>query len=88
VRVLSVGLDLAPALDAQGIAADAVVDGVWNACRRDGGEAPLPPDVAAALATVGQVLRIEWIGEAAAAPARIICPRSQACPRGRAGCAG
>lgn len=87
VRVLSVGIDLEPALDAQGIAGAALVESVWDACRRAGGEAPLAPEAAAALRTVGQVLRIGWVGEAVDAPARIICPRSQACPRGRNACA-
>jgi hypothetical protein len=84
VRVLSVGIDLEPALDAQGIDAAAAVDEVWNACRRGGGEAALPDGVAGSLRTVGEVLRIDWVGEAAQAPARIICPRSRACPRGQA----
>jgi transcriptional regulator with XRE-family HTH domain len=86
VRVLSVGIDLEPALDAQGIDASAVIESVWSACRRGGGEAPLPAEVAESLRIVGQVLRIAWVGEAAESPARIICPRSQACPRGRGAC--
>jgi hypothetical protein len=87
IRVLSAGVDLAPALEAQGYDADGIVEGVWNACRRAGGEASLPEAAAEALRTVGQVLRIEWVGEAAGSAARIICPRSQGCPRGRNACA-
>jgi transcriptional regulator with XRE-family HTH domain len=87
IRVLSAGVDLAPALEAQGYDADGIVEEVWNACRRAGGEAPLPDAAAEALRTVGQVLRIEWVGEAAGSAARIICPRSQGCPRGRNACA-
>jgi transcriptional regulator with XRE-family HTH domain len=86
VRVLSVGIDLEPALDAQGIDGASIVERVWDACRRDGGQATLPADVADALRTVGQVLRIGWVGDATEGPARIICPRSRACPRGRNAC--
>jgi len=83
VRVLSVGIDLAPAIAAQGLDAAGVSAAIWQACRSNGGAAPLPAATAAALRTVAQVLRIGWIGEALQSPARMICPRSQACPRER-----
>ena len=35
----------------------------------------------AALQSVSQVLNIDWIDDALAAPASVICPRSGACPR-------
>jgi transcriptional regulator with XRE-family HTH domain len=83
MRVLSVGVDVVPALEAQGIAGDALVDSVWRACRANGGSAMLPAAAAEALRTVAQIVRIGWIADALAAPARIICARSQACPRER-----
>ena len=83
VRVLSVGIDLAPAIAAQGLDAAAVTAAVWQACRSKGGVAVLPAAAALALRTVAQVLRIGWIEDALQAPARMICPRSQACPRER-----
>ena len=83
VRVLSVGVDLAPAIEAQGLDAAAVTGAIWQACRSNDGAAPLPAAAAAALRTVAQVLRIGWIGDALLSPARLICPRSEACPRER-----
>ena len=41
-HVLSVGVDLVPALESQGLDAEAVVDSVAAACRRHGGQAPVP----------------------------------------------
>jgi hypothetical protein len=38
LHVLSVGVDLLPALDAQGFAGDSIVEAVAEACRRGGGE--------------------------------------------------
>jgi hypothetical protein len=60
---------------------------VAAACARAGGDAPIPAPAAAALRSVAQVLNIHWIGDALAAPAGIICPRSAACPRTPRRCA-
>ena len=81
VHVQSVGVDLAPALEAQGHDADALVAQVAAACARGGGDAPIPAVAADALRSVSQVLNIHWILDALATPAGIICPRSGACPR-------
>lgn len=80
-HVLSVGIDLAPALSAQGLPAAEIIASVADACRRGGGEAALPPAATAALRTVAQVLNIAWVAEAATRKASIICPRGSACPR-------
>lgn len=80
-RVLSVGVDLAPALDAQGYDAPRISQSVWDACQRGGGSRALPTDAAAAIRTVAHVLKIGWVAEALEASAQIICPRSAACPR-------
>lgn len=81
VRVLSVGIDLAPALDAQGYDAASITQDVWTACQKRGGENALPARSAEAIRTVAHVLKIGWVADAIDAPARIICPRSRACPR-------
>jgi hypothetical protein len=80
-HVLSVGVDLVPALESQGIDAEAVVAGVADACRRRGGQAAVPASAARALNAVGKVLNIAWITDALEQPASVICPRSTACPR-------
>jgi transcriptional regulator with XRE-family HTH domain len=81
LHVQSVGVDLVPALDAQGFDGDGLAATVSEACRRAGGDAPIPQAASAALHSVAQVLNIHWIGDALAAPAGVICPRSGACPR-------
>jgi transcriptional regulator with XRE-family HTH domain len=82
-RVLSVGIDLAPALAAQGLDAAGITSRVWDACQRGGGAGVIPKDAAAGLRTVAHVLKIGWIADALDTPAQIICPRSAACPRGK-----
>lgn len=81
MRVLSVGVDLAPALEAQGLAAGEISQKVWDTCQHAGGVGGLPEPVVKALRGVANVLRIAWVTDALAAPASIICPRSRACPR-------
>ena len=83
-RVLSIGIDLVPALAAQGYDAPQLAREAWDACQRGGGARTLPAPVAAAIGTVAHVLKIGWVTEALEAPAQIICPRSAACPRGQA----
>jgi hypothetical protein len=80
-HVLSVGVDLAPALAAQGFDAQDLIDGVADACRRRGGAAPLAASAARAIRTVAHVLNIAWIADGLEQDARIICARSRNCPR-------
>ena len=80
-HVLSVGIDLAPALEAQAFDARALIAEVDAACRRGGGNAPVPATVAEKIRTVAHVLNISWVAEALDSPASVICPRSRACPR-------
>jgi hypothetical protein len=80
-HVLSVGVDLVPALESQGMEAGEIVAGIAAACRRHGGQAPVPPSAARALRAIGKVLDIAWIAEALQSNASVICPRSTACPR-------
>ncbi|MCU0758258.1 MAG: DUF3612 domain-containing protein [Steroidobacteraceae bacterium] len=80
-HVLSVGIDLAPALEAQAFDARALIAEMDAACRRGGGSAAVPPAVAEKIRTVAHVLNIAWVADAAASPASVICPRSRTCPR-------
>ena len=81
MHVLSVGVDLLPALDAQGFDGEEMVAAVAEACRRGGGDGAIPDEAAAGIRAASQVLNIEWIAEALDSPASVICPRSGACPR-------
>jgi hypothetical protein len=80
-HVLSVGVDLAPALASNGAASDTVIESIFRECSHRRGEARIPKAASSALGAVANVLNIAWIGDALAAPARIICPRSNRCPR-------
>jgi hypothetical protein len=80
LHVLSVGVDLLPALDAQGFDGESVVAQVGEACRR-GGDGKIPEEAATRIRAASQVLNIAWIADALHSSASVICPRSGACPR-------
>lgn len=80
-HVLSVGIDLMPALCAHGVDAEDILGAVGEACRRHHGEAQIPGAAATAIAQIGKVLNVAWVADALAHPARVICPRSTHCPR-------
>ena len=80
-HVLSVGIDLLPALRSHTPDADAFVEAITESCIRGRGEAEIPKPAAEAIRAVARVLNIAWVGDALLRPARIICPRSTHCPR-------
>jgi len=80
-HVLSVGVDLAPALEAQGLDAKEIIALIDESCRRGKGTGAVPAEAAAAIRTVSHVLNISWIARALDSPASVICPRSSGCPR-------
>ena len=80
-HVLSVGIDLAPALESQGYDPEEVVSAVAEACLAGGGQAPVPAMASRAIKSVGRLLNIAWVEASIDNPASIICPRSTACPR-------
>src|SRR6185369_3226842 len=80
-HVLSVGVDLAPALDSNGANTAELVDSIFKECLHRRGEGKIPKAAAQVLGAVANVLNIAWIEDALLQPARIICPRSTRCPR-------
>src|SRR3954462_4559387 len=80
-HVLSVGIDLVPALRSHGADAESVVSSITEACLHHHGEARIPDLASRAILAAAKVLNIAWVEEALASPARIICPRSTHCPR-------
>jgi hypothetical protein len=80
-HVLSVGVDLVPALRSHGIDAEETLAAISQACLHRG-EARIPERAGEAIRAAARVLNIAWIEDALALPARIICPRSTHCPRG------
>ena len=81
LHVLSVGVDLLPALEAQGFDGESVVAAVAESCRLGGGDGKIPAEAAASIRAASQVLNIAWIADALDLQASVICPRSGACPR-------
>jgi transcriptional regulator with XRE-family HTH domain len=80
-HVLSVGIDLAPALRSHSVDAGEIVDSITEACLHHRGEARIPEVAADAIRAAARVLNIAWVEDALSSPARIICPRSAHCPR-------
>jgi transcriptional regulator with XRE-family HTH domain len=80
-HVLSVGVDLAPALDSNGANTAELVDSIFKECLHRKGDGKIPKAAAQVLGAVANVLNIAWIEDALSQPARIICPRSTRCPR-------
>jgi transcriptional regulator with XRE-family HTH domain len=87
LHVLSVGVDLLPALDAQGFNGENIVGAVAESCRRGGGDGAIPAEAGTAIRAASQVLNISWIADALSSKASVICPRSGACPRHPQTCA-
>ncbi len=81
-HVLSVGVDLTPALEANGMEATQIVDHIAEECRRHGGSAKIPKAETEAIRTIAKVLNIAWVEESLGHSARIICPRNTRCARG------
>jgi transcriptional regulator with XRE-family HTH domain len=80
-HVLSVGIDLVPALLSHTADADSLVAEITDECVRRRGEGKISAAAAAAIRAVARVLNIAWVEDALLRPARIICPRSTYCPR-------
>ncbi len=80
-HMLSVGVDLLPALHSHRADAAEIVAGITDQCMGHHGEAMIPKAAADAIRGAARVLNIVWIEDALASPARIICPRSTHCPR-------
>jgi transcriptional regulator with XRE-family HTH domain len=87
-HVLSVGIDLGPALASNMGDAGGIAQAVGEACLQQGGEARIGKDAREAMSAVSTILGIAWIEDALAQPARIICPRSSRCARGACGPCG
>ena len=80
-HVLSVGIDLVPALRSHGVDAEGIVASITDACLHHHGEGRIPKAAVEAIRGAAKVLNIAWVEDALSRPARIICPRSTNCPR-------
>jgi hypothetical protein len=80
-HVLSVGIDLVPALAANDASDAKIADAIGEECLSKGGQAKIGRPAVEAIRAVANILSIAWVEDALHQPARIICPRSSRCPR-------
>jgi len=80
-HVLSVGIDLLPALRSHSADAEDILATIAGECMHHRGEASIPKVAAEVIRGAAKVLNIAWVEDALSSPARIICPRSTHCPR-------
>lgn len=80
-EVLCAGIDINPALDAQGKNALNIASDLMDECVKSGGNAKIPNAIKKDLASVARILNIAWLERGIEKKARVICPRRGACPR-------
>ena len=80
-HVLCAGIDLNPAIDAQGMDADAMAQELKALCNSQGGAGKIPPPIKSTLSTVANILNINWVARSLEKPAQLICSRGNHCPR-------
>ncbi len=80
-HVLCAGVDLNPALAAQGNDAREIAMQLRQACIANGGTVAIPDTMKSEFSRVARILNIAWLERGIEKDARLICPRSGACPR-------
>ncbi|HCF79306.1 MAG TPA: DUF3612 domain-containing protein, partial [Glaciecola sp.] len=80
-HVLCSGIDLNPAINAQGGDAQAIAHEIKNLCVKGGGSAQLPVAMKKKLQTVARILNINWVERGVLTDPRLICSRGAECPR-------
>lgn len=80
-QVLCAGIDINPAIEAQGTDPQELASDLKQICVSNGGMADIPPHIARELSRVARILNISWLESGIETPARLICPRRGACPR-------
>lgn len=80
-HVLCAGIDLNPALQAQGIDADGMAQELKQLCISQAGGAAVPKPIKTALTSVANILNINWVARSMQKPAQLICARGNSCPR-------
>jgi len=80
-HVLCAGVDLNPALAAQGNDAQEIANELKQACIDGGGSVDIPATIRQEFSRVSRILNIAWLERGIGKEARLICPRSGTCPR-------
>ncbi|MDX3772510.1 DUF3612 domain-containing protein [Chromatiaceae bacterium AAb-1] len=80
-HVLCAGIDLNPAIAAQGADAAEVAAELKQLCIASGGAAMVSPALNGLLTSVSNILNINWVSRSLNKPAQLICARGNSCPR-------
>lgn len=80
-HVLCAGIDLNPALQAQGIDAQDITQQLKQACVDNGGSSVVPKGIKKELTSVSKILNINWVERGLDSEAKLICSRGAVCPR-------
>lgn len=80
-HVLCAGIDLNPAIEAQGKDAQSIASDLKRACVSSGGSSAIPNVIKKDLMSVAKILNINWVERGLANEARVICSRGAVCPR-------
>ncbi|MFW8591500.1 DUF3612 domain-containing protein [Glaciecola sp. 2405UD65-10] len=80
-HVLCTGIDLNPAIEAQGESAADIASQLKQVCVDHGGSAPIPQNIKDRLSSVARILNINWVERGIESDARLICSRGAVCPR-------
>ncbi|NNC55288.1 MAG: DUF3612 domain-containing protein [Pseudomonadales bacterium] len=80
-HVLCTGIDVVPALLAQGLPAEDIAAELKQACLANSGSAMIERSQKEALTAVSRILNIGWLERGIEQEARLICPSQSQCPR-------
>jgi transcriptional regulator with XRE-family HTH domain/Zn-dependent peptidase ImmA (M78 family) len=80
-HVLCTGIDLNPAIEAQGGDANQMAADLKKACAVNGGQSAIPASIKNQLSSVSRILNINWVERGIETDARLICSRGAVCPR-------
>lgn len=80
-HVLCAGIDLNPAIEAQGKDALGIATELKQACVKNGGSAKASTAIKKDLMSVAKILNINWVERGIDTEAKLICSRGNVCPR-------
>ncbi len=80
-HAICAGIDLNPAIEAQGKHADEIAHDLKHICSKQGGSAAIPKSIKSDLMSISRILNISWIAQGIENDARLICSSGSNCPR-------
>ncbi len=80
-HVLCAGIDLNPAIEAQGGDANTIANELKQLCVDNNGSTSLPLGLKGDIKRVAKILNINWVERSLETEARLICSRGASCPR-------